>query len=334
MTIANRPRVTIGMPVYNAASLLASALDSLLAQTYANFALVISDNASTDDTEVIGRDYAARDARIRYVRQEVNRGSTSNFNAVFELSDTEFFKWAAYDDLCQPTYLQRCVEVLDQNSDVLWVHSRSRHIDVRGELLLGEETPEISYVNADKNETANDDVDRSHPTRASQRASDRFRSVLLGRDGCLDSYGLIRSAVLRKTGLYVPYFGSEKVLMAELGLWGRYFEIPETLFFARIHPNAAGSQRTSRLQRLFINPRAGQSWRFSRLQLLRAYAAAVRRSKLGFPERARCYAAISHYVFQIHKWKSVVLKTLTGAGLAGEYPSVPAGQKQCAPKGC
>ena len=239
-----------------------------------------------------------------------------------------------YDDLCRPTYLERCVEALDQNPDVVWVHSRSQHIDVRGELLLGEDTPEISYVGSGQHELATGGDDHSPPTRASRRAADRFQAVLLGRDGCLDSYSLIRSAVLRKTGLFVPFFGSEKVLMAELGLWGRYGEIPETLFFARIHPNAAGCQRTRRLQRLFINPLASQRWQFSRLQLLRAYVAAVRRSELPFAERARCYAGLAHYVFQIHKWKSVLLKTLTGTGLAGEYPSISVSPKPCAPKGC
>lgn len=322
MTISNHwPRVSLGMPVYNASSLLPSAIESLLAQTYSDFELIISDNASTDDTESICRDYASRDRRIRYVRQQVNHGSSWNFNQVFELSTGEYFKWAAYDDLCESTYLQRCVQVLDQHREVVWCHSRSRHIDAAGALLMGPDTPEISYIEPNTAAAAGMAVVR--PTRVAKRPSDRFRAVMLGRDGCLDSYGLIRSKVLRKTTLFLPYFGSEKVLMAELALWGKYYEIPKTLFFARIHPQAAGSQKTGKLQRQFINPLARSRVQFARLQLLKGYVAAVLRSEVGLAERTRCFAAISQYLFQLHKWKAVLVTALTGAGLSGEYPALP-----------
>jgi glycosyltransferase involved in cell wall biosynthesis len=309
-----RPRLTIGMPIYNAAGLLASAFDSLLAQTFTDFEIIVSDNASTDDTEALCRDYATRDKRIRYVRQAINHGSTWNFSETFRLSDSEYFKWASYDDLCAPVLLEKCVEVLEQHADVAWVHSRSQHIDITGELLLGEKTPEVSYVESHDSQPL--------PTRASSRPSDRFRAVLLGRGGCLDSYGLIRSSALRKTQLFLPCFGSEKVLMAELGLWGRYFEIPETLFFARIHPAALGSQKTSRLQRKAINPLA-RGHQFPRLRLLFGYWNAIRRSQIRSTERLRCYSAIARYLFQFHKWNSVIQKAIRGRGLSGEYPALP-----------
>jgi hypothetical protein len=146
--------------------------------------------------------------------------------------------------------------------------------------------------------------------------------VLLGKGGCLDSYGLIRSEVLRKTPLYLPYFGSEKVLMAELGLWGRYHEVPEVLFLARIHPAAAGNQKTVKLQQQFVNPLARSTPRLARLKLVGEYIAAVRRSQISFWERQRCFLAIVRYLFQIQKWKNVVVKAFTGAGMSGEYPSI------------
>lgn len=314
-------RISLGMPVYNAAALLPQALEALLEQTFGDFELVISDNASTDQTEDICRDYAARDPRIRYVRQPVNRGASWNFNEVFRLARAPYFKWAAYDDLCLPTYLERCVEVLDRQPEVLWVHSRSRHINAQGELLNGPNTPQVSYLAACRPAPGH----CKEPTRDDARPSERFRAVLLGHGGCLDSYGLIRREVLEKTQLLIPVFGSEKVLMAELALWGRYAEVPEPLFLARVHPAAAGYQRDAKRQRRFINP-FGSRWQFGRWQLLKGYVRAVRHSPVNFSERQRCYRTIARWVCQVHKWKSVVVKALTGKGLAGEYPAPePAG---------
>jgi len=106
-----------------------------LAQSFADFELIISDNASTDDTEAICRDYAARDSRIRYHRARANVGAAGNFNRVFHYARGEYFKWAASDDICLPTHLQRCVEVLDRDPGVAWCHSRSTHIGRDGEVI-------------------------------------------------------------------------------------------------------------------------------------------------------------------------------------------------------
>jgi len=306
------PRVSIGLPVFNGERWLADALDSLMAQTYRDFELIISDNASTDATQSVCEQYAARDNRIRYVRQEVNRGLVWNWNHVFEISRGTYFKWSAYDDLYDQTFVGRCVAVLDENPDVVWCHAISKHIDATGELLLGERTPEISHV------TRNYEPNASY-CRTSQRPSDRLKAVLLGTNG-LDTYGVIRSDVLRQTAMYLPYYGSEKVLVAELALRGRYYEVPETLCFARIHEAAAGNLRSQRQQRRLINP-AVRKRQFDRLCLLRGYFAAVKRAQVPIAERFRCYAAIGSYLFQIKKWKSVLRKTIAGAGLAGEYGS-------------
>src|SRR5215207_1517689 len=109
------PRVSVGLPVYNGENYLAEAIDSVLAQTYQNFELIISDNASTDSTEEICRDYAARDRRIRYFREPQNRGAAWNFNHTFELARGEYFKWVAHDDVIGPQYLARTVDQLDRH---------------------------------------------------------------------------------------------------------------------------------------------------------------------------------------------------------------------------
>src|SRR5688500_17690003 len=103
--MSGSPRVTVGVPVYNGEKLLAAALDSLLAQTYRNFKVIISDNASTDGTREIGESYARKDERVVYTRNEKNIGAAGNLNRLVALADTPYFKWAAYDDLIAPTFL-------------------------------------------------------------------------------------------------------------------------------------------------------------------------------------------------------------------------------------
>lgn len=111
------PEVSIGMPVYNGESFIRIALDSLLGQTFADFELIISDNASSDKTEEICREYARRDSRIRYVRQAENQGPTANFLFVLDEAKGEYFMWAAADDVRSPDYLERNIEFLSCRSD-------------------------------------------------------------------------------------------------------------------------------------------------------------------------------------------------------------------------
>ncbi|HLY45557.1 MAG TPA: putative sugar O-methyltransferase [Stellaceae bacterium] len=106
------PQVAIGMPVYNGASTIRAALDSLLAQTFRDFVLIISDNGSSDDTQAICATYVARDRRVRYHRQPTNLGAALNFRFVLMEARTPFFMWAAADDLWAPTFLERQVESL------------------------------------------------------------------------------------------------------------------------------------------------------------------------------------------------------------------------------
>ena len=109
------PKVTIGMPVYNGEPFIRKALDSLLAQTFTDFELIISDNASTDKTEVICREYAANDLRIRYIRQPENLGGSANFKFVLNELQGDYFMWAACDDVWSPKFLEVNYSFLSQN---------------------------------------------------------------------------------------------------------------------------------------------------------------------------------------------------------------------------
>ncbi|MDD2901687.1 MAG: glycosyltransferase, partial [Syntrophales bacterium] len=127
---ANKPLISIGMPVYNGEKFLRQALDSLLAQDYRNFELIISDNASTDNTADICREYAARDHRIHFHQNDRNRGATYNFSRVRNLASGKYSIWAADHDLWHPTLITKCVEVLENDPEVVLAYPRGVRIDV------------------------------------------------------------------------------------------------------------------------------------------------------------------------------------------------------------
>lgn len=126
--------VSVGLPTYNRAASLRRAIESVLVQDYQNIELLISDNASTDETEALCLDAARRDRRIKYVRQQTNQGGIANFHEVLKQSAGEFFMWLADDDWLDQSYLRQCVRVLSESSDYSLVCGKSRYFD-QGEFV-------------------------------------------------------------------------------------------------------------------------------------------------------------------------------------------------------
>ncbi|MGW6277587.1 glycosyltransferase family 2 protein [Kribbella sp. NPDC055071] len=273
------PRLSVGLPVYNGERYLAESLDSLLAQTYPEFELIISDNASTDATEEICRDYLARDARISYYRQPVNIGATPNHNWTFEHSRGELFKWASHDDLYARDLLRRCVDALDTDPALVLAHSWQAIIDAAGDVVL---TVDYPLATADP------------------RPPERFRSMLFTVGGD-DFYGVIRSDILRRTPLHGSYHHADRTLMAELALNGRFYQVPEVLFFRRDHPDRAERARpTIRSRAANMEPRRAHRWSNPTARLLAEYVGgfvgAIRRAPLSSAERRRCYGHLARWM--------------------------------------
>jgi glycosyltransferase involved in cell wall biosynthesis len=220
---AARPRVSIGLPVYNGERYLAEALKSLLSQTFRDFELIISDNASTDRTDKICRHYAAQDSRIRYYRNATNLGAAPNFNRTAELAKGEYFQWACYDDLWSPECLERCVEVLDRDPSVVLCHTLVRIIDEKGAAIKEFKHHLVKPTTAPP------------PSASARDPEERFNRMLYER-GCYSILGLMRLSALHKTRGHEAYTHGDGVLMARLALLGRYYEIPEPLFLNRDHP--------------------------------------------------------------------------------------------------
>lgn len=262
------PRLSIGLPVYNGQNYLSESLDALLAQSYADFELIISDNASTDGTEEICRRYAARDPRIRYIRQPRNIGAAPNHDLLVREARGELFKWASHDDLYGRDLLARCVEALDEHPDVVLSHAHMAIVDAAGEI-----TREYDY------RLATD----------SPRAPQRFRSLLL-TDGGDDEYGVIRSEVLRRVSPCASYHNPGRTLVAELALHGRFHQVPELLYFRRDHPDRGDRLPTIRAVCTNLDPRRADH---STVRLLGeyvwGYVTAIRHAPLTPADRRRCY---------------------------------------------
>jgi glycosyltransferase involved in cell wall biosynthesis len=274
--LISRPRVTIGLPVFNGENYLQEALGSLLAQTYSDFELIVSDNASTDRTEDICRAYAAKDPRIRYFRNETNLGAMKNYNRVFELSLGDYFKWAAHDDLCAPEFLRRCVTVLEQNPSVVLCYTRMVDIDEQGKYLR--ETRTAFGVD-------------------SMRPDERFRGLMHWGHQCAEIFGLIRASILRKTPLIANYADCDRVLLSEMSLYGSFYQVSEVLFFRRIHRGGSVRMYPGRVVRAeWFDPALAGRIMFPRVRQFYEYIAVIKRGPLTWRERVHCYVAMGAWL--------------------------------------
>jgi glycosyltransferase involved in cell wall biosynthesis len=273
---AKRPRLSIGLPLYNGEPYLAESVDSLLDQTFTDFELIISDNASTDNSEAICRAYAAKDARVRYVRQPRNMGGFWNHSHVIELARGDFFMWSAHDDIREPDYCRRCMEVLDERPEVVLCYSETRNIDEDGKELDAREV----LIGCDLPDTA-----------------PRFAELIRMDHRIEPTYGLVRMDVLSKTGLAGDFADSDRVLLAELALHGPFHRIPEKLFRRRDHAARSIRVHTSRHDRArWIHPDATPRITFPYFRELGEYAKAIRRAKPPLPDALGCWGQLGRWV--------------------------------------
>lgn len=270
------PRVTIGLPIYNGQNYLARTMDSILAQTFRDFEIVIADNASTDRTEDICREYAAHDARVRYYRNETNVGASANYNRVFELGQGDYFKWAAHDDLLAPTYLERCVEALDNNPDVVLAYTQAKAIDDKGDIV--KVYPGKHYF-------------------ASPVPRERFYEFVLDPHPVVAVFGLMRREVLGRTRLIGKYSGSDRPLLSELSLLGKFYEVPEYLFFYRFHEEQSwGGNKSPQAQQAWYDPLRAGKITFPQWRLLREHIRSIQRSPVGMKDRVSCYLYMGYWM--------------------------------------
>jgi glycosyltransferase involved in cell wall biosynthesis len=212
------PRVIIGSPLFNHADNFREAIESILGQTFTDFALVLVDDASSDATAAIAREYAERDARVSYVRNEERLGLVDNSRKAFAIArqrypEAEYFAWTSDHDLWHPRWLQQLVDVLDNNPDVLLAYPLNRRIGPEGDLL--KRKPWI------------------FDTFGVMNRWTRLRSGIREMRAGNMVYGLYRARSLERAGVYRRVVVPDRLLVAELSLYGQFKQVPEVLWFRR-----------------------------------------------------------------------------------------------------
>jgi glycosyltransferase involved in cell wall biosynthesis len=281
------PQVSIGIPLYNAERFLRPALEAAAAQTFTDFEVVISDNASTDRTPDICREFAARDSRFRFYQNERNLGAAYNFNRVFELSRAPLFRWAAYDDLMGPRALEVCVEALRRNPDAILAYPRSVIIDEEGKWI-------------------EDYVERYQIGEAeSHQRFGHFLSVV-ETTNCHPIFGLIRSDVLRKTPMLGNYHSADKVLLGRLALLGKFVEVPEREFLRRNHSTVSVAvNKTAKDFAVWFDTSLRGKAAYPRLRRAKEFVLSVSRADMPMFRKLQCYVALAGFYLRPAAWRTI-----------------------------
>ena len=221
--------VGIGMTLHNRAAYLPEAVESLLAQSYADFTLVLVDDGSTDDSESLARRFVERDARVRYVRLPQRRGMVAAWREAFAQATAggaTYFAWASDHDRWHPRWLETLVATLEQHPGVVIAYPLTQRIDPDGTPL-------------------------AKPARQFETFGVRERDVrwrLFNRSDAVAAgdmvYGLMRASALREAGVFREVLCPDRLLLAELTLRGEIRQVPDVLWYRRQF--AAGSVERQR----------------------------------------------------------------------------------------
>jgi glycosyltransferase involved in cell wall biosynthesis len=312
MITPDSPRVSIGLPVYNGEDFLRFAIEAMLAQTFADFELIIVDNASTDSSPAICQAYAAQDQRIRYYRNESNIGGAANVNRTIELSRGEFFKFAAHDDLCSPDFIERCVAVLDRDRSVVLAGSKAALIDQVGQpYQLDEHDLDPLFVTQMQ---ADITVHTDAPT-----PEERLSELLNHSHYWYPISAVMRMSALRQTPLLSQYAGGDKILLVRLVLMGKFYEIPEPLLLLRRHCKQSlniGAKSNYLYNIWFSTANKGKLILPTWLRFC-DYVAAIRQAPLNRRQRLQCYQVILKLL--PYEWKLLLKELIIGSLLILDY---------------
>jgi glycosyltransferase involved in cell wall biosynthesis len=284
------PVVSIGMPVFNGAAHLAQALESLLAQSFTDFEIILSDNCSTDDTPSIIAHYAARDVRIRAVRQPENIGGLPNFRFVLEAARGEFYMWAAYDDWHDPNYLAALHGALVVDANLQMAVPRIVRTQMNGNVAGIADMPPMRHL--------------SRPRRI-------LAMLSLSVGGMF--YGLYRrqaiiAAYNRAERDFPHVWAADHLTMLPFFINDRAVGVPQTSFYNRETGLSEGRYRPQT---------AAQLWPFL-LSFLCFYIREVRQSRLSIWEKAVCLAYLPVYSnAKAVKWRRLLVRALFGVKEAG-----------------
>jgi glycosyltransferase involved in cell wall biosynthesis len=268
------PVVSVGMPTYRGERFLAAAISSLLAQDLADIEVVISDNGSDDGTEAICRSFAREDERVRYFRVEQNRGAAWNYNAVLAAARGRYFKWAADDDVCEPSFLRRCVDALEAAPRAVLAYPQTILIDADG---------------AELGPLDDGDLDLRRPDPV-----DRLAALLRHRVEWHPVFGVMRTDAVRRTRGIGAFVYADVAVLAELAVLGEFHQVPERLFLRRYHERRSIAANPSfEAHAAWYDPsRRAKKAALPQARLVRELVARAVAAPLPPTQRARAVAAV------------------------------------------
>ena len=202
----NTPKVSIGMPAYNAEFYIRSAIDSLLSQTFVDFELIISDNSSTDATGEICKEYANRDDRVRLISQTDNIGAIENFRCVMNQGVAKYFMWAAADDFWHPSFIEKNYNILENNPKVVASISR-----VKMKTLINKPDQLVGTLPLKGNT-----INRLRAYFQNIGANSRF-------------YSLYRQEVIKQSFVSNSFMGGDLCTVVNVATYGEFYEVDEVL---------------------------------------------------------------------------------------------------------
>jgi glycosyltransferase involved in cell wall biosynthesis len=287
-TSPETPVVTVGMPVFNGARYIREAVESVLGQEFADLELIISDNGSTDETERICRALASSDSRVRYYREETNRGAAWNYNRVLVSARGRYFHWAASDDRFEPAYLGSCVQRLERDKAAVLAFCSARIIDGHGD-SLELWAPRAGYAQQD-------------------RPSARFEDVLKHSKRCFEIFGVMRTNDLLRTQRIAPFSDSDRSLLTELAMLGKFAHVNLPLYVNREHEGDSVHTHPRRQDRArWFDPRSMA--RFPQWRLVGAFLRAAWHNDAPLLERLQALAALAPWM--IHRRAFLIYELLS-----------------------
>ncbi len=210
-------RVGIGLPLYNHASQLPEALESILSQSFRDFGVVLVDDGS-DGSGEIARRYEAIDPRVRYLRNDARLGMILNWRKAYRATreafpGIEYFAWASDHDVWHPRWLEEMVRAMDGDRRIVLSYPMNIRISGNGEVFR----------------TAPWRFDTRHRTRPLGRLFRACRGMSAGNM----VYGLYRAETLERAGVFRELTLPDRMLLAELSLYGEFKQVPQLLWYRR-----------------------------------------------------------------------------------------------------
>jgi glycosyltransferase involved in cell wall biosynthesis len=275
------PKVSVGLAVYNGENFLAQAIESVLNQTLPDLELIVTDNASTDRTSEICKTYAALDSRVIYHRNATNIGAVRNETLAFSMCRGKYFRWLGHDDVCGRELLAECVAVLEGDPSIVLCQSAVVEFDGTGTPLGRVDLCDVS----------------------SPKPHERFRNVTKTEHNCEDFYAVMRADVLRTIKTMGIYTDSDRALLAELALHGRFHRLNKELSFRRVHAKKSTVLFTTRRDRMiWYDPKYKTKLAFPFWMQFADYLTRVSRVRMSIGDKIRCYRCMIGWLRRENGW--------------------------------